>query len=508
MSYHLACDAFESVKLLPTSAALWQRLCKLVEVLEPGQQSKLLDQTALLPVAGGDANWLRYSALAYLTRDPAWLVRQSAVADADTSPDAIMTLLGLVWYHALARTPGREAFVQLLRDINAPRLQRLVAQRLPATTAVRHSARGSLRVAIYTPQIINSSHGGTAITLSVMSLAARLGLECQAFTAQEATIPLANSHCGGSEYLAQVLVEKESLVLNVPGNVQMVLPDGEFSLRFRLAQMLQAIHAYEPDLVVFVGFTSPLVYRLHAHYPVVGLSLHALPPIAPVDVWLSADAGADAALWPELPVPQVAHFPFRFWPKGQAQPVDRASMEIPESAVALTTTGNRLDTEMPAAWRDRMVAFIEAHQEVHWLLVGVPEGQPVQGLPAHSRIHCAAPQSRLETWLAACDIYANPPRMGGGGSVALAMEQGLPVLTLAGGDGGDKVGAWAVTSMDAYFDRLSAWVRDAAARRQAGFALKAQFHASLDVSCMRAQEGLMQACHRAAESFKSRMRQP
>ena len=197
MNFHLACDALESVRLLPTSAALWQRLCKLVESLEPDQKSTLVGQAALLPLAGGDANWLRCSALAYLTRDPDWLVKQSAVANADTSPDAIMTLLGLVWFHALARTPGREAFVQLLRDINAPRLQRLVAQRLPAATAVRRSARGRLRLAIYTPQIISSSHGGTAITLSAMSLAARLGLECQAFTAQEATSRSRTAIAGG-----------------------------------------------------------------------------------------------------------------------------------------------------------------------------------------------------------------------------------------------------------------------------------------------------------------------
>src|SRR6185369_6131598 len=440
--------------------------------------------------------------------NPAWLAQQAALADANTPPDAIMTLLGLVWYHALARAPGRGAFVQLLRDIDAPRLQRLVAQGLPRLEGGPRATGANFRVAIYTPQVINGNHGGTAFTLSVMSLAASLGLECQAFAAQEATIALANSHCGGLEFIANVPVEKESLVLKVPGNVQMVLPDGEFSLRFRFAQMLRAIHAYEPDLVIFVGFTSPLVYRLFAHYPVVGLSLHTLPPIAPVDVWLSADAGADAGPWPGLPVPQMAHYPFRFWPKGQAIPVDRAPLQVPASAVALITTGTRLDVEMPAPWRDRMLASIEAHQEVHWLLVGAEEGQPLAGLPAHPRIHVAAHQSLLEKWLAACDIYVNPPRMGGGGSVAMAMEQGLAVLTLAGGDGGDKAGAWAAASMDAYFDRLSAWVRDAAGRQQAGAALKAQFHASLDVSCARAQQGLMQACHSAVESFQSRMGEP
>jgi hypothetical protein len=84
------------------------------------------------------------------------------------------------------------------------------------------------------------------------------------------------------------------------------------------------------------------------------------------------------------------------------------------------------------------------------------------------------------------------------------MEQGLPVLTLAGSDGADKVGAWAATSMDAYFGQLFTWVRNATARQYAGAALKARFHASLDVSCPQAQEGLTHACHMAIESFNVR----
>jgi hypothetical protein len=294
------------------------------------------------------------------------------------------------------------------------------------------------------------------------------------------------------------------LVLNVENSVQMKLANGKFSLRFRFEQMLAAIQAYQPDLVIFVGFMSPLVYRLYEDYPVLGLSLHALPPIAPVDVWLSADPHGNAALWQDLPVPQLVHYPYRFWPKGPPVPVDRALLQIPKSAVVLITAGYRLDTEMPLPWRSRMLAFMETHQNVHWLLLGVAKETALEGLPVHARIHSLAPQLGLPAWFAACDVYVNPPRVGGGGTVAMAMEQGLAVLTMAGADGGDKVGAWAVATEEAYFEQLSTWVCNAAARQQAGAALKAQFHARLDVSSTPAQDGLMQACHAAIASFNQR----
>lgn len=513
MELYVARDAFESVKLLPTSPPLWQRLCALMGDLAFDEKSKLIDGIAALTFHNIDANWLRYSALAYLTRDSVWFDRQAALATVETPPDAVMTLLGLAWYHGIGRVSGSAAFVQLLQDINAPRLQRLVAQWFPVSNVKTTSAPvatdtahavADWRFAIYTPQVVGDAHGGTAFTLNMMSILTRLGLACQVFAAQEANIFDANSHSGGTEFLGQVAVEAESLALNVPGSMQISLPNEALSLRCRFEQVLTAINDYQPDLVIFVGFMSPLVYSLYENYPVVGLSIHALPPIAPVDVWLSADPKGDAAPWPDLPTPQLAHYPFRFWPKANALPVDRKQWQIPASSVILITTGSRLDTEMPAWWVDRMLVFLEAHKDVHWLLVGIPEGWQHSSLSVHSRVLGITKQLMLETWLAACDIYVNPPRLGGGATVAMAMEQGLAVLSLAGSDGGDKLGPWAAASVDAYFDQLSDWVGNSTLRQQVGIALKARFDERLDVSSTNAQNGLIEACRAAMASFNLR----
>jgi len=504
MNFSLARDAFESVKLTPMSALHWQQLCEYAQILELGQKSILVDEITSLALDDGLACWLRLSALTYLTQVTDWQIQQSALAGADTPTDAIMSVLGHVWFQALFRMPEKTAFVNQLRANDVTRLQRLVAQRLPTLDSAQRIERVPLRVAIYTSQLQNHLHGATAITLNMMTLLSLQGVDVCSFTAQEATISFANSQTGGLGFLQKVSVNKASMVLNAPGSAQMVLPDVEFSLRFRLERMQEAIHAYKPDMVVFVGFISPLIHSLYAHYPVLGLSLHALPPIAPVDVWLSADAQGDAALWPDLPVPQIAHYPFRFWPKGDVIPINRAKLQIPESAVVLITTGYRLDTQMPLHWCERMQAFIEVHSDVHWLLIGMPEGQSVVGWPAHSRIHGLVPQLGLEAGLAACDIYVNPPRMGGGGTVAMAMEQNLPVLTLRGADGGDKVGAWALESFNAYFTQLSQWVSDPTERRRVGAELKSVFHSRLDISSAQAQQGLLQACHSAIASFNKR----
>lgn len=504
MNYALIIDALEAVKLTPTAPQLWQRLSELIRPLDGDARFALIQEIRLLPLEVKAAEWLRCSALAYLTRDPNWFLQQAALVDDQTAPDAIMGLLVLLWHHGVVRGSAHNDFMQFLRDVNIAHLQRVVASHIRSVNPVARAVLGArLRVAVYTPEISESHHGGTAMTLNVLSLLAGLDVQVHAFTAKEASIPAIGSYHGGAEQATPLPVRHDTLTLRVQADAAISLPDTDLSVGRRFSDMLQAIHGYAPDLVIFVGFMSPLVFSLHAHYPIVGLSLHALPPIAPVDVWLSANPDSDDARWPSIPVPQVFPFPFRFWPMGECPPLDAATLALPANAVMLMTVGYRLGVEIGSPWREDMLAFVEAHPAVHWVLIGVPPGETLAGL-SHPRIHQLVEYRHLTPWLASADIYVNPPRIGGGGSVAMAMEQGVAVASFTGSDGGDKVGEFALGSSEAYFAQLDAWVNDPVARKQAGDALKSRFHDRLDISGPAAAAGLMQACQQAIAAFNQR----
>lgn len=506
MSATLAFDAFASVKLSPSSPLLWQRLCEFVSKLGFDERTALCGLIANLPLVSRDAQWLRCSAMAYLTRDASWFAGQAALVDDTTAPDAIMTLLALAWHHGVVRSASHQDFAQLLRALDAPRLQGVVAARIRKPGQVRRNAPDARpRVAVYTPEIGDREHGGTAMLLNLLSMLAGQDIELHAFSAKEMSIPGIGSYHGGAEVVNAPVVQLDSLKLHRHRPVGLHLPDVQLSLRQRFDEVRDAIDAFAPDVVIVLGFMSPLAYSLHADYPVIGLPTHALPPVAPVDVWLSAHPQAEPVAWPGVPAPQVFPFPFRFWPADPFVAVNREALGLPADAVVLMTVGYRLDTEIASPWREHMLAFIDAQPSVHWVLIGVAEGQALAGLSTHSRIRVLPPKNLLPAWLAMADIYVNPPRIGGGGSVAMAMEQGLPVASFVGGDGGDKLGELAVDSRDAYFSQLDAWVRYPEVRKQVGEALKASFHARLDMSGEQATAGLMQACYLAAESFNRRM---
>jgi glycosyltransferase involved in cell wall biosynthesis len=506
MNEELVADALDTVRRTPAAAALWQRLCTLVRALPPARQPQQAARIAELPLAATEARWLQYSALAYLTRDARWLAAQAALVDEALPEDTAMTLLIRAWNHALVHAPERAAFMRSLDAIGLHRVQRTLAARLPApaSPAAPSVRQGLRRAAVYAPQINNSRHGGTMFALGAAGVLSRLGLEVRLFTAQEMMVPASAAYIGGAESLPPEPVQPGSLKTYAGGRFQIALPNPEFSLRLRMGKVAQALHAFAPDVVLFAGFMSPLATALAPHHPMIGLSVHAMPPMVPLDVWLAGEGQRDGPQWPQLPAPEAVDFPYRFWPLGHATPRARAQAGLPEDALVLTTAGFRLRADVEPAWRERVLALLQAHPRAHWVLIGVRGEQPIPGLPSHPRIHLFEPQPHLETWLAMSDIYLNPPRVGGGGTVAMAMEQGVPVAGLAGGDGGDKLGPLAAPDLDAYFAQAARWLADPAARREAGETLRRRYRDRLDLSGAAAQAGMRKACESALAAFAQR----
>lgn len=504
----LARDALDLVKRTPTAAILWRRLASMLRTIDVATCAAMLDEMAQWRFDHPAAQWLHYSAMAGLTLEPHWLTRQAALADAHTAPGALAALLQLNWYYALTNGGAHEGFTRRLQVIDAVHLQRLLARQLGAARPAPSARPGQRppRVAVYTPDLADRRHGGTIFTLNMLSLLTGQAAVVRAFCGQEMTSPDMAAYCG-SDIVVPPALDAAALTLHVRGSLDVKLGHTELSLAPRLDSVLQEIHGFEPDLVLFVGFLSPLVYRLHEHYPVLGLSLHALTPMVPLDAWLSPQEDAPVQPWPGLPTPAAAPFPCRFWPAAAPQARRRAELDLPDDALVLVTSGTRLHVEITEQWGAAMVALLDAHPGAYWLLIGMPEAQPLAGVGAHPRIRRLAQQERLEPWLALADIYANPPRMGGGGSVAMAMQQGLAVAAYAHTDGGDKTGPWAAPSQAAYLGALDGWLRDPDARRAAARAMRERHAEVLDMSGEQAGRRLAAAMQLAIEQFHRRQKE-
>ncbi len=151
-----------------------------------------------------------------------------------------------------------------------------------------------------------------------------------------------------------------------------------------------------------------------------------------------------------------------------------------------------------------MLTLLLLHPQVVWMLVGGNGGLPAALAAAPApQLRLVGHQSDLRSLMRCADVYVNPARIGGGFSVAEAMAEGLPTLTLADSDGGDKLGPFAAEDMDGYFAQLEALLADGSLRTQRGAQLRQRFQEVLDIE--RSGPSLLMACELARQRFVGRM---
>ncbi|MGQ3047524.1 MAG: hypothetical protein ACT6Q8_17640 [Niveispirillum sp.] len=482
----LADDLLCLLRALPQETALWRRLAGMARSQPAEDRARIAEAMAGIPADDKRSRWLQYSALLDIVRDESWMHRLASLVDDDTPTDIAMGFVNLAYAHALMAAANHEDLRAWLAVAQTDRVIAMLADRLKGV--VPHPIRAGqqpLKVALYTPQIVSDRHAATSMGLSLMAMLSDLGHDARFYSAMEMSIPFQDFFFGASEIQRDPGLEADSLRLR-HGKGMLHLGNRQRSLAYRLSAIGQAIDRFGPDLVLFIGYHSPLGSRLAACYPMLAMATHAMPPALPVDAWLSAQMECETA---DGAVP----FPYRFWPSGSGTAFARASLSIPDTAPVMVTAGVRLRQEMPPAWCRRMLALLDDHSTAHWLVVGAKNDHAKPDFPAHPRVHFIPYSNQLAELQAMADIYVNPPRLGGGASVAMAMERGLAVAALPDGDGGDKLGRLALPSEEAFFTTLAEWLRDPDARRRFGETLRQQFASRLDLSSAAAAQALEQA---------------
>jgi len=229
--------------------------------------------------------------------------------------------------------------------------------------------------------------------------------------------------------------------------------------------------------------------------------------MAPMDAWLTAHqelANQGSSVWgPDLPDAWGFYHPYRIALKPAGAPLARKDIGLPAHARVLVTAGHRLPHEINGDWAARMMELLRQHPDVVWLLAGGSGTLPpaLEDAP-QQQLRILPNHPDLRSVYRCCDIYVNPPRMGGGFSVAEAMAESLPVVTYGDSDGGHKVGAAAVAGDDDYFALLLSLMRDVGVRQRTGAAMRAHFTNTLDVR--QSGPSLMAACNLTLDRYRQR----
>lgn len=508
----LLLDALDRTLLEPQCARRWHGLMAIwVETPDPAARQSVLDILERMPDSDARADIQRLTFLAQASGNSQFenAAAAKALAIRPVDPDRLASFMAYQWLSALQHLEGRSQFVAALSAGRVPemamRLMQSASETLPPDFPAR--APGEIRrVAVVVPYIGHQFHTPSVMAVEQCAVLAREGLQVQMFSAQELMPPDASLFRGDGRELTLPPLNAQSWAGLLPAGVRMTISDSRFSLPGRWRKLMPVLAEFNPDIVLLVGLYSPLAAALHTVRPLVGISVNTVPPIAPADVWLTADPELERQeVWGgNFAPPQPVYHPWRVKRSRKQWPVTRAELGLSEAAVVWITAGFRLEHEIKPEWAARMLQLMSRHPQVVWLVIG-GEGKLPNALlqAAPGRVRALATRSDLSGILRICDIYVNPPRMGGGLSVAEAMAEGLAVASLAGSDGGDKAGELALPDMETYMERLAALTEDPGLRSEMGQALRQRFDERFDLDA--SGPALLAACRQAADLARARL---
>lgn len=507
-------DRLDAVHLNPTASHSWHHLIALIRKPELAAWGPAVIQAvAALDIKTPSAeDFLRATFLATATGNREYTAHASRLLAElkPVFPDRLAAFLGLEWGRTLKATSTRDEFIRNLQKIGFPHITRLLDQEI----ALRHGSswqtrdvKDIRRVAIIAPHIGGEFHTPTCMALEQARILLAQGVEVKIYSAQELMLRDMSYLYGDGSVLLLAQPAQDALKRIAPPGLEISFSGQKYTLAARYGRLLDKLRQWDPDLIYLVGLYSPLASLLHAWRPTIGLSVNSVPPLSRIDVWLSSDKGLDqqwVEQWPkEVPPCLASYHPFRVSGSKRSKPCTRGELGIPDGAQVLITVGFRLADEIHGEWARRMVAFLGQRPQVVWVLLGGKGKRPpaLEGLSA-AQLLLVPTRNDVDAVLQQCDIFVNPPRMGGGFSVAEAMTAGLPVLTHGGSDGGDKLGNGAVASDEEYFAELAALLDDDAYRRAKGAAMKQSFASRLDLAA--SGPSLLRAGRAALENFRQR----
>lgn len=506
-------DAVEQLALNPCASHRWHSLLDLFNAHPTAQERDAIGAAVRARLkADGLAGFFRATFLEELERDPAQLALAASLLRniAPYDADRVMAFTTYHWGRAVAQGSGHASLRAHLLGAQVPALMAMAGARLASAAAGKFTARTPTvlrKVALVAPFIGHAAHPPTGMALRQAELLVSLGQEVRLFSPQEMLQPHMVHYLSSKGSLQMGEPDMDELASSLPAGTSATLSNAKLSMTARWLGLLDEIERFDPDLVMFVGLTSPLMFPLYAGRPVLGLSIHAVAPMAPADVWLTADpalAGRVSAEWGDgLPAAYGHYHPFRIKLGPESAPLSRADLGIAAGQLAMISVGSRLASEIAGPWASRMLATLARHPQLVWVLAGAQGALPPALAAADpAQVRLLPYRTDLRSVLRCCDLYVNPPRPGGGFSAAEAMAEALPVLAYADGDAGSKLGAMALASEPAYFDQLEALLASPALRADTGAAMQGRFRSTLDLD--RAGPSLLRACELALERRRAR----
>lgn len=222
-------------------------------------------------------------------------------------------------------------------------------------------------------------------------------------------------------------------------NVEVYYSNPNKSKIERTKEIVDEINKFNPDVIYSTSDISPAREILYPYYPIVYQTHGGTNFSTLCDAYVLygnsqkeklLQINNDIKLMDENKI--IINEPPRRLSKQIKKDYKKKDLGLKEDSFVMVTVGNRLNAEVSDEFVDLITSFINENNNVVWILVG-PRDIPYimdnyRDLINERKIIKIAYEEDLLSLYKICDVYINPVRDGGAGSVEIAMQAGVPVI--------------------------------------------------------------------------------
>lgn len=151
--------------------------------------------------------------------------------------------------------------------------------------------------------------------------------------------------------------------------------------------------------------------------------------------------------------------------KPQTLNLSRSDLHLPSDSFAIALVGNRLGNEITQTLFNEFCKTIEINPKIYYIFFGSFNSftDRLNSAKDSQKKHFIYYGTTTDTisCLENCDLYINPPRIGGGMSSIEALAMGLPAVSLLQGDGGIVLGKdFSVNSISEFSNKIIEYSTD------------------------------------------------
>lgn len=215
----------------------------------------------------------------------------------------------------------------------------------------------------------------------------------------------------------------------------------------RVRCMVRKIAQFDPGVIITTSDISLSREILYPYFPVIYFSLGGFNYSTLADAYLQVNLKEAIDFYKQFHEikPEFIHeFKYGLDLPKPTKRIKREEFGFSQEDCIMVTVGNRLDAELDEEYISNICQIIQQKANLKWLIVGAAELKYLvnnyKDLLGKKIIRLDYEKDLMALY-DICDIYINPRRHGGGISIAMAMDRGLPVVIFSNpSDGLNYVG--------------------------------------------------------------------